>query len=164
VRHSSTETEIRKYFWSLVDKNGPLPDPATGVRSKCWLWLGSVTDQGFGRFKADNKTYMVTRFAWQEMGKPNPGSLTISARCGNRLCVRHLRSRTRAAIMVSVSRARGWPSGEQSHLARTTTKTVLQLRKLYAKGGLTQAMLAERFGLSLSNVKGILRRRSWKHI
>jgi len=25
-------------------------------------------------------------------------------------------------------------------------------------------MLAERFGLSLSNVKGILRRRSWKHI
>ena len=57
--------------------------------------------------------------------------------------------------MVSVSRARGAPSGEQSHLARTTTKTVFQLRKLYAKGDLTQAMLAERFGLSLSNVKGI---------
>jgi Sigma-70, region 4 len=72
--------------------------------------------------------------------------------------------RTRAAVMVSVSRAKGWPSGEQSHLARTTTRTVLQLRKLYAKGNLTQAMLAERFGLSLSNVKAILRRRSWKHI
>lgn len=96
---------------------------------------------------------MATRFAWQEMGKPDPGTLTVSTRCGNRLCVRHLRSRTRAAIMVSVSRAKGWPSGEQSHLARTTTKTVLQLRKLYAKGDLTQAMLAERFGLSLSNVK-----------
>ena len=164
MKHSRTETGIQEYFWSLVDKNGPLPDPATGVRSKCWLWLGSVTDQGFGRFKAGNKTYMATRFAWQEMGKPDPGTLTVSTRCGNRLCVRHLRSRTRAAIMVSVSRAKGWPSGEQSHLARTTTKTVLQLRKLYAKGDLTQAMLAERFGLSLSNVKGILRRRSWKHI
>jgi hypothetical protein len=164
VKHSRTETDIREYFWSLVNKNGPLPDPATGVRSKCWLWLGSVTDQGFGRFKAGNKTYMATRFAWQEMGKPDPGTLTVSTRCGNRLCVRHLRSRTRAAIMVSVSRAKGRPSGEQSHLARTTTKTVLQLRKLYAKGDFTQAMLAERFGLSLSNVKGILRRRSWKHI
>ncbi len=164
MKHSRTETGIREYFWSLVDKNGPLPDPATGVRSKCWLWLGSVTDQGFGRFRAGNKTYMATRFAWQEMGKPDPGILTVSTRCGNRLCVRHLRSRTRAAIMVSVSRAKGWPSGEQSHLARTTTKTVLQLRKLYAKGDLTQAMLAERFGLSISNVKGILRRRSWKHI
>ena len=161
MKHSRTETDIREYFWSLVDKNGPLPDPATGVRSKCWLWLGSVTDQGFGRFKAGNKTYMATRFAWQEMGKPDPGTLTVSTRCGNRICVR---SRTRAAIMVSASRAKGWPSGEQSPLARTTTKTVLQLRKLYAKGDLTQAMLAERFGLSLSNVKGILRRRSWKHI
>jgi hypothetical protein len=164
VKHSRTETDIREYFWSLVDKNGPLPDPATGVRSECWLWLGSVTDQGFGRFKAGNKTYMATRFAWQEMGKPDPGTLTVSTRCENRLCVRHLRSRTRAAVMVSVSRAKGWPSGEQSHFARTTTKTVLQLRKLYAQGNLTQAMLAERFGLSLSNVKGILRRRSWKHI
>jgi hypothetical protein len=164
VRYSSTETAIREYFWSLVDKNGPLPAPGTGARSKCWLWLGSVTDQGFGRFKADNKTYMATRFAWQEMGRPDPGTLTVSAFCGNRLCVRHLRSRTRADIMVSVSRAKGWLSGERSHLARTTTKTVLQLRKLYAKGNLTQAMLAERFGLSLSNVKSIVRRRSWKHI
>jgi hypothetical protein len=164
VRHRNAKTEIQEYFWSLVDKNGPLPDPRTGARSKCWLWLGSVTDQGFGRFKAGNKTYMTTRFAWQEMGKANPGKLTISAFCGNRLCVRHLRSRSRADIMVSVSRAKGWHSGERSHLARTTTKTVLQLRKLYAKGNFTQAMLAERFGLSLSNVKSIVRRRSWKHL
>jgi len=50
VKHDSTETDIREYFWSLVDKNGTLPDPATGVKSKCWLWLGSGTDQGYGRF------------------------------------------------------------------------------------------------------------------
>jgi DNA-binding MarR family transcriptional regulator len=49
-------------------------------------------------------------------------------------------------------------------MARTTTKQVLFMRKLYAKGDVTQAMLAERFGLSLSNVKSILARRSWKHI
>jgi hypothetical protein len=36
--------------------------------------------------------------------------------------------------------------------------------RLYAKGDLTQAMLAERFGLSLSSVKSILRRGSWKDI
>src|ERR1700691_4633054 len=33
VRHDPTGADIRKYFWSLVDKNGPLPDPATGVKS-----------------------------------------------------------------------------------------------------------------------------------
>jgi hypothetical protein len=69
---------------------------------------------------------------------------------------------SRAGIIVSVSRR--WASSEESRLARTTAKTVLQLRKLYAKGDLTQAMLAERFGLSLSNVKSILGWRSWKNI
>jgi hypothetical protein len=85
VKHDTTEDNVREYFWSLVDKDGPLPDPATGVKSKCWLWLGSVTGQGFGRFKAGGKTYMATRFAWQVMGRPDPGALTVSTRCGNRL-------------------------------------------------------------------------------
>jgi hypothetical protein len=132
VKHSRTDTGIREYFWSLVDKNGPLPDPATGVRSKCWLWLGSVTDQGFGRFRAGNKTYMATRFAWQEMGKPDPGILTVSTRCGNRLCVRHLRSRTRAAIMVSVSRqglAFGRAKPSRSHHHQDSPPTSQTLRK-----------------------------------
>ena len=164
MKRHPTKTEISKYFWSLVDKDGPLPDPATGVKSKCWLWRGSVTDQGYGRFMAGRKIYMATRFAWQELGEPDPGTLTVSTRCGNKICVRHLRTRTRSAIMASVSRAKVWPSGEQSHLARNTAKIVLQPRKLYAKGDVTQAALADRFGMSPSNVKNILARRSWKHI
>jgi hypothetical protein len=92
----------------------------------------------------------------------HPGELSVSTRCSNKLCVRHLYTKTSAELMASVPRH--WASGEDSHLARTTAKTVLQLRKLYAKGDLTQAMLAERLGLSLSNVKSILGRRSWKHI
>ena len=99
MRHNPTEADIRQYFWSLVDKNGPVPDPATGIRSKCWLWLGSVTDQGYGRFKAGGEIYMARRFAWQEMGKPDPGALTVSTRCSNKLCVRHLSTRTWAEII-----------------------------------------------------------------
>jgi antitoxin component HigA of HigAB toxin-antitoxin module len=162
VRHKPTEADIREYFWSLVDKNGPLPGPATGVKSKCWLWCGSVTDQGYGRFKAGGKTYMISRFAWQEMGKPDPAALTISTRCSNKLCVRHLNTRTRAEIMASVSRR--WASGEASHLARVSSKQVRLIRKLYRKGNVTQSALAERFGMSTSNMKRILARRSWKHI
>jgi hypothetical protein len=162
VKHNPTETEIWEYFWSLVDKNGPLPDPATGVRSKCWLWLGSVTDQGYGRFKAGNKIHMARRYAWREQGRRDPGALTISTRCSNKLCVRHLYTRTRAEIMASVTRR--CASGEDSHLDRVTSKQVLLMRKLYAKGSVTQRALAERFGISTSTVKNILARRSWKHI
>jgi hypothetical protein len=157
-----TEVDIREYFWSLVDKNGPLPNPATGVKSKCWLWLGSVTDQGYGRFKAGKKIYMATRYAWREKGRRDPGALTVSTRCRNKLCVRHLYTRSRAEIMASIPRR--WQSGEDSYLARVTSKQVLLMRKLYARGSVTQTALAERFGMSTSNVKSILARRSWKHI
>ena len=162
MKHDPIETDIREYFWSLVDKNGSLPDPATGVKSKCWLWLGSVTDQGYGRFKAGGKIHMISRFAWREKGRPDPGELTVSTRCRNKLCVRHLNLKSRAEIMASVPRR--WASGEDSHLARVSSKQVLLIRKLYAKGNVTQSALAERFDMSTSNMKRILARRSWKHI
>jgi hypothetical protein len=162
LKHNPTEEDIRQYFWSLVDKSGALPDPATGVKSKCWLWLGSVTDQGYGRFKAGGKTYLISRYAWREKGKPDPGALTVSTRCRNKLCVRHLHLKSRAEIMASVSRRLA--AGEDSYLARVTSRQVLLIRKLYAKGCVTQKALAERFGISTSTVKNILARRSWKHI
>ena len=80
MKHNPTEADFRQYFWSLVDKNGPVPDPATGVKSKCWLWLGSVSDQGYGRFKAGGEIYMARRFAWQEMGKPDAVTVSPAAR------------------------------------------------------------------------------------
>jgi DNA-binding MarR family transcriptional regulator len=49
-------------------------------------------------------------------------------------------------------------------MARVSSKQVLLIRKLYAKGNVTQCALAERFGISTSSVKRILARRSWKHI
>jgi hypothetical protein len=162
VKHNPTAAGIQEYFWSLVDKNGPLPDPATGIRSKCWLWVGSVNDQGYGRFRAGRKNSMATRFAWREQGKPDAGELTVSTRCGNRLCMRHLFTRTRAEIIASVPRLQR--SGEDSHLARLTARQVLLMRKLYGKGNVTQSGLAGRFGISVGHVKNILGRRSWRHL
>jgi hypothetical protein len=72
------------------------------------------------------------------------------------------KTRTRAEVMDSVSRR--WASGEASHPARVSSKQVLLIRKLYPRGNVTQSTLAERFGISISSVKRILARRSWKHI
>jgi hypothetical protein len=105
---------------------------------------------------------MATRYAWREKGRPDPGALIVSIRCSTKLCVRHLYARTRAEIMASVSRR--WASGEDSHLARATSRQVRLIRKLYAKGNVTQRALAGRFGFSTSNVKNRLARRSWRHI
>jgi MarR family len=162
VKHNPTQANIREYFWSLVDRDGPLPDAATGLKSKCWLWLGSVTDQGYGRFKTGGKTYMARRYAWREKGGPDLGELAVSTRCGNKRCVRHLHLKSRAEIMAYV--AGHWGSGDNSYLARVTSRQVLLIRKLYTRGNVTQTVLAKRFGMSTSNVSKILSRRSWKNI
>jgi hypothetical protein len=62
---------------------------------------GLKTDQGYGRFRAGGKTHMASRYAWQEKGKPDPGELTVSTRCSNKLCVRHLYTRTRGQMTSS---------------------------------------------------------------
>jgi hypothetical protein len=56
-----------------------------------------------------------------------PGELAISARCHNKLCVCHLRARTRSAVIGSVSRAKSAPSSGQNHFARTTVEPFLIL-------------------------------------
>ena len=59
--------------------------------------------------------------------------------------------------------------GSDSQCPSVLSNSLLQhadsaAQRTLAKGDLTQAVLAERFGLSRSNVKSILDRRSWKHI
>jgi hypothetical protein len=65
MKRLTTDTGLTDYFWSLVDKNGPLPGNSTGVKSRCWLWIGSIRQDGYGRFKFEGRKYSSTRFAWK---------------------------------------------------------------------------------------------------
>jgi hypothetical protein len=51
-------------FWTLVDRNGPMPPSHTKIKTRCWEWIGSVTKEGYGRFKFNQGTYYARRFAW----------------------------------------------------------------------------------------------------
>jgi hypothetical protein len=61
MKRPTTNAELINYFWSLVDKNGPLPEKSTGVKSRCWLWIGSTRQDGYGRFKFESRIYSSTR-------------------------------------------------------------------------------------------------------
>jgi len=54
--------------------------------------------------------------------------------------------------------------GERHGRAKITAAQVIEIRTLYAAGGLTQPQLGERFGLDRSAISLILRRKNWKHI
>jgi hypothetical protein len=163
MKRLTTDAELIDCFWSLVDKNGPLPEKSTGVKSRCWPWLGSVTTNGYGRFKYEQRTRSVTRFAWKLKTGRDPGPLTISTHCQNKICVRHLFSRTRSDLGKATG---GHPAllGEDHPNARLTSEQVLQIRELYATGKFLQKDLAVRFNVSRPTLRRIVSRQSWRHL
>lgn len=54
--------------------------------------------------------------------------------------------------------------GETNNKSVLTETDVLEIRKLYKLGGETQLTLCNKFKVSKSTIKHILKRRTWKHI
>lgn len=55
-------------------------------------------------------------------------------------------------------------NGESHGMARLTEQDVLELRRRYAEGGVTQYQLADEYGVDQTNISLIVRRKKWKHI
>lgn len=58
-------------------------DDGTG----CWVWMGALTDKGYGRIHAGGKTQRAHRFSYEAFVGPIPSGLTIDHLCRNRACV-----------------------------------------------------------------------------
>ena len=56
------------------------------------------------------------------------------------------------------------PRGEAHGRAKLTFKQVVEIRTLYAAGGITHCQLAALFGVSKAVTGDIIRRKIWKHI
>lgn len=54
--------------------------------------------------------------------------------------------------------------GENHHSAKLTEKDVIEIRKKYIPKIYTQKMLADEYGVSISEIKCIIHRQTWKHI
>ncbi|AER25916.1 HNH endonuclease [Mycobacterium phage Cane17] len=76
-------TAVEDRFWSKIDAS-----------DGCWLWTGSLTHNGYGRFKVDGKMVRAHRFAYQMMIGDIPEGMELDHRhtCPKR-CVNpeHLR-------------------------------------------------------------------------
>lgn len=54
--------------------------------------------------------------------------------------------------------------GEEHAMSRLTENDVLNLRKRYEQGGVTQYQLADEYGVHQTTINLIVRRKKWKHI
>jgi len=152
-----------------VAKTGPKPRPFWSLVAKgdgCWEWQGSRFSNGYGRAIVARQSVGAHRRAYQLTFGPIPSGLVVRHRCDNRVCVRpdHLTLGTVADNSRDmVERGRSL-AGERNHNARLTSEAAADIRERYAAGGVTQAELAEEYGVVEGAVWNVLHGRSWAEV
>lgn len=65
--------------WSEFYEADPISD--------CWLWLGSITPKGYGKFFYCGKTYQAHRFVFEFLNGQIPDGMILHHTCKIRHCV-----------------------------------------------------------------------------
>ncbi len=147
-------------FWSYVDKSGG-PDA-------CWPWVGGYFTNGHGQFR-DGPAYVKShRFAYQLARGTIEG--IVCHRCDNPPCCNpaHLFDGTpllNAQDRDGKGRNRSRPPrprhGADNPSAKLDTERVAAIRRARADGA-SAPHLAEQFGVSITQIRNIVRGVSWK--
>lgn len=74
---------VEERFWPKVNKDGPLPDPKTGVETCCWVWTAHRNNHGYGTL---DKRY-AHRISYSLRHGAIPDGLVIDHLCRTPFCV-----------------------------------------------------------------------------
>jgi hypothetical protein len=155
-------------LWSKVDIRDP---------DECWPWKGFRNEQGYGRTWIDDKGYYAHRVIFDLQ---NPGLISLEApkdrtatgwvrhSCDNPPCCnpKHLLLGTHADNMrdkVERGRSKWFDLSIESPRAKLTAEDVRQIRKQRALG-VRRKILADRYGVSESTIKGVISGRHYGDI
>lgn len=169
-------------FWARVDRSGA-----------CWPWMGARQSRGYGE-TWNGRVMLAHRVAFELTNGPIPDDLHICHTCDNPPCCNpsHLFAGTRSDNMQDMlskgrgikagQHARGDRNGRRTHperyanvrpapmpgernpKAKLTAEQVLEIRRLRSSGGVTQAELSRRYGVSQAKISQIVLGQVWKHL
>lgn len=154
-------------FEQKVDKS-----PGHGPNGDCWVWTASTKYWGYGAISVPGKGVRgAHRVSYELTHGPIPPGMFVLHRCDNPPCVNpdHLILGTPADnIRDMIARGRKkigvMPKGMGHHRAKLTDSQVIEIRRLWDSGGATKLGLSKQFGVSRPVIRGIVERRSWRHI
>lgn len=134
----------------------------------CLEWTGSKTRYGYGRIRIGQRLYLAHRVAFIRAYGLIPDGKYVCHQCDNPACCNpeHLFLGTQFENMADMYRKGREPNklGQNNPAAKLTDAEVRQIRKMYAEGGISQAALGRKFGVSTVMVGLIVRREKWQHI
>lgn len=156
--HPKSSPEER--FWEKVNKT-----------ESCWLYTGSTNHKGYGSFYVDKTRGKIPahRFAWELASGPIPEGLFVCHNCpggDNPRCVRrsHLFLGTPQDNSTDMVNKGRHFRGESAPAVILTSEQVLEIRNLYAQGGISHRGLGKMFGVHEGTIRSLILRVSWKHI
>jgi hypothetical protein len=133
-------------FWDKVQE--------PRVSGKCWVWMGAVSPNGYGRFQRDGENRMAHREAYRlAFGKEPP---VVRHLCHNRRCVNpgHLASGDHLDNMRDMVEAGRQARGEAHGGATLSDEEADEIRSVPTYYGCNQ-WLADEYGVSVSLVQKI---------
>lgn len=145
-------------FWAKVARRG---------QNECWLWTGHRNPFGYGRIGTDGTVALAHRASWELHNGPIPDGLCVLHRCDNPSCVnpKHLFLGTREENNLDrVAKGRSADTRGEGHPnARLTNASVSEARALHLDGW-SATSLSRRYGVHLSTICLVLKRKTWSHV
>lgn len=147
-------------FWAKVDKEGPVVRPELGP---CWIWTGAKNRWGYGKFRVGStlddtrRTMGAHVFSYELVYGEVKYAHCVLHHCDNQACVNpsHLWAGTNKDNTADMLRkGRGGRSTLTAELAD-------EIRRL-SENGYDARQLAERFHVSATHIRRIIRGDNWK--
>ena len=135
----------------------------TVTDSGCWEWSGGRSLKGYGGVWNGFKVESTHRVAYRVWVGEIPEGYVVRHKCDNPPCINpdHLEVGTHADNSRDMVDRKRNMSGANHHNAKLFEQDVLDIRREYAKGVLTQRMLGDVYGVSPSTVGEIIRKEIW---
>jgi len=135
----------------------------------CWLWSGWKDRYGYGQFQwAKGRSVQAHRVAWILANGPIPPGHWVLHRCpdgSRRDCVNPAHLSLGGAQENAADRQREGrgPAGARHYRARFSEAQAAAIRARYAAGGVTQAALAQEFGVCKATIGHVVTHRTYTH-
>ena len=127
----------------------------------CWQWIGSINENGYGKFSIKCKSIRAHRFSYEYYVGPLEDRLVIAHICNNRKCVNynHLRQDTHKSNSIDMVISNNqWKQ-------KLSVEEVIQIKKelkCYYRGQYKN--LSDIYGVNPMTISQIKKGLTWSHV